>query len=439
MSALAHQGKLPFRFILLWATKSISVGMSAVLMMQFTFYATDVVGLDAGFVGILMLTSKLLDAAIGLVVGFLVDRTHTRWGKGRPYDLFLIPMWICVVLLFSAPEWNMTGKAIYVFAFYSLANAVLLTLLGGGESAYIGRAIPADHHRARLTSVSGVLVMLVCTVGSVILPLLMATWGTQPNGWRNISLAFAAPMCILGMLRFMTIKEKSVAIKAAKNETIGIREGMRLVLGNRYVFVLAPASLLCSLAQTISSIVATYYFTYIVGDLKMMSYIGMIGIISPLVLLLFPLAIRTIGGMNFVRIGLVLAIVGNLLKLLDLTSIPVLIISQLLSNTGLSSLLMMQGYFLLQSIDYGEQIQGKRVEGLSAAINGLYSKIGAGLASVLIGGLMGVAGYVNLASQQPSPVIQTIVALYSWIPAVLCVLMLITVHFYDLDKKQIVH
>jgi len=434
MNPVKNNEKLPFGFIPLWASKSISVGMSGLLMMQFTFYATDVVGLDTGLVGALLLLVKLLDAAIGLVVGFLVDKTHTRLGKGRPYELFLIPMWACIVLLFSTPDFGMAGKIIYVFAFYSLGNGIFATLLGGGEVAYLGRAVQSDHQRAKVTSVSGVLVMLICTIGSVILPQLMATWGTQTGGWQKIALAYALPMCVIGMLRFINIKEKPTRSTSANNQVMRVKEGLSLIFRNKYVFVLAPAALLCNLTQTTSAIVATYYFTYIIKDLGLMSYVSMIGLITPLVLLLFPVAIRTIGGMNFVRIGLILGVVGNLLKLIDLTNVPLLVISQLLANTGLSTLTMMQGYFVLQSIDYGERKFGKRVEGLSSAVNGLYAKVGAGLASVMIGGLMSLAGYVNLDSRQPAAALNTIIALYSWIPAVLCVLMLITVHFYDLEK-----
>jgi len=80
--------KLSFGFIPLWASKSISAGMSGMLMMQFTFYATDVVGLDTGMVGVLLLLVKLLEAAIGLVVGFMVDKTNTRLGKADRMNSF---------------------------------------------------------------------------------------------------------------------------------------------------------------------------------------------------------------------------------------------------------------------------------------------------------------------------------------------------------------
>jgi len=143
--------------------------------MQFTFYATEVVGLDMGIVGILLMVSKLLDAVSGLAVGFLVDRANSRLGKGRSYELFLVPMWFCVVLLFSTPDFGMVGKAVYVFSFYSLVNTVFHTLLSGGETAYLGRAVQDDHQRARVTSMTAVLVMLACTVGSIILPQLMVS------------------------------------------------------------------------------------------------------------------------------------------------------------------------------------------------------------------------------------------------------------------------
>ena len=429
--------KLPFVFAPLWASKSISVGISALLIMQFTFYATETVGLSVGVIGTIIFLTKLLDAAIGVVVGFIVEKTNTRFGKGRFYDLFLIPMWLCIILIFSTPNFDMIGKIIYAFTFYALANAVFTALVNGGELAYMGRAIQNDHHRAQVTSVAGLLVMLVCTGGAILLPQLMASWGKEPGGWQLIAFVYAIPMCIIGMLRFFTIKEKPIESENTTQEkTIGIREGLNLIFNNKYVFVLAPAALLCNLTQTISVIVATYYFTYVIGNLGLMSFVSMLGLLAPLVLLLFPIALRTIGGMNFVRIGLMLASVGNLLKLIDLNSLPLLIASQLLANTGLSVFLMMQGYFVLQVIDYGEKKHGRRIDGLSSAVNGLYGKIGAGFASLLIGGLMGLAGYVNLSSQQSETAISAIIALYSWIPSILCVLILVTIHFYNLEKKM---
>ncbi|MCL1820291.1 MAG: MFS transporter [Oscillospiraceae bacterium] len=428
--------KLKFNFILRWSSTSVSMGMSGMLMMHFAFYATDTVGLDPGLVGVLILVSRLLDAAIGIIAGFVVDRTRTRFGKGRHYDLFLLPMWFCVVLLFSTPDFGMTGRIIYVFAFYSLATSVLTTLAHSGQTAYMGRAIPDDHDRAKVTSVSAVLVMLVCSIGSIAFPQLMTVLGSQHGGWRVISLVYALPMCAIGVLRFFTVKEKQLNGDSDENQRIGAKEGLRVIFRNKYIFILAAAGMLCNITMTVTSTVTTYFFTYIIGDLGLMSFVGIVGFASPLVLLMFPAAIRTIGGMNFVRIGLVLAIAGNLIKLISIKNIPLLVAAQLFANIGLSAFMMMTGYFLLQVIDHGERKFGKRVEGLSSAVSGLFGKIGGGLASLLVGGLMGLAGYVNLSAEQPAAALNAVTALYSWIPAVFCTLILISLHFYDLDKKR---
>ena len=401
--------------------------------MYFTFYATEIVGLDIGVVGILIAATKVLEAAFSLMVGFIVDKTNTRFGKGRPYSLFLLPMWLSVIFLFSTPDLSMTGRTIYVFALYCLVNAVFNTLLVGGESAYMSRAITEYRHRAQVTSVSAVLVMLICATGGILMPQLMATWGTQPGGWGKIAIVYGLPMCAVGMLRFFFIKEKDDGTTV--NSTIKIKTNLRNVMRNKYIFILAPATALCLLVQTISSIVGTYYFTYIIGDLALMSYAGMIGLASPLLLLLFPAATRTIGGMNFIRIGLALAVIGSLIKLINPSNLALVITSQLLGNLGLTSLLMMGGYFALQCIDYGEQKTGSRAEGLTSAVSGLFGRVAAGLASVLVGTAMGVAGYVNNAAQQIPQAENMIIALYSWIPAVLCAIILVILHFYDLDCK----
>jgi GPH family glycoside/pentoside/hexuronide:cation symporter len=167
----------------------------------------------------------------------------------------------------------------------------------------------------------------------------------------------------------------------------------------------------------------------------MMSYMGAVGLATPLVLLWFPRAIRTMGGTRFVRAGVALAFVGNLIRLIAPAHIPLLVFGQLLSNTGLLVFTMMQGFFLLQVVSHSAQKTKIRMEGLTAAVSGLCGKIGAGLASVLMGGLMGLAGYSAAAHEQAPSAISMIIALFTWVPAILCALLYVTLCFYDLDRK----
>ena len=95
-----------------WSTRGFALGVNSLLLMQVTFYATEYAGLSAGLVGTLLLISKLFDGLTDLVAGFIIDKPNTRWGKARPYELFLIPTWILTVMLFSTPStWGTAGKA----------------------------------------------------------------------------------------------------------------------------------------------------------------------------------------------------------------------------------------------------------------------------------------------------------------------------------------
>lgn len=210
---------------------------------------------------------------------------------------------------------------------------------------------------------------------------------------------------------------------------------MNCLVQNKYIFILAGAMLLCQVATNIASSVQTYYFTYIVGDLAIMSVIGMLGLIGPFILILFPIALRKIGGMNFVKIGLIAAMIGSVLKFFAGASLPLLIVGGFFAGIGTTILMMIGGVFVIQCMDYGEWKTGKRVEGVLNCVTGFASKLGTGIASGLVGLIMGCAGYVGGAAQQSATANMSIVLCYSLIPAILCVAMLVLLHFYDLEKK----
>lgn len=97
------EGKLPFGTTPAWSSRSISVAVGIVLLGQVSFYATESVGLSAAIVGTILAISKAFDAVTDLVSGFIVDRTRSKLGKGRPYELFIVPFWLCIVAFFSTP------------------------------------------------------------------------------------------------------------------------------------------------------------------------------------------------------------------------------------------------------------------------------------------------------------------------------------------------
>ncbi|GHU92638.1 hypothetical protein FACS189479_02220 [Spirochaetia bacterium] len=430
------EDRLPRGYIPAWATRSISLAVNTMLLMQVTYYATEVVGLGAAVVGTLLLAARLFDGVTDFGVGFIIDRTKTRFGKARPYELAIIPLWLCTILLYSTPNIGNTGKMIYFFVFYSLISAVCATILYGSEAVYLGRSLSGNVRRAKVLALSGLFVMIISAVCSMFLPRLMALWGDEPGGWTRISLVYGIPLGIIGLVRFIFIKETNVDEAAeSRGGKMRLGEIFRALVKNKYIFIFSTVVLITNIINSMTSGVTAYFFTYIIGDLSLMGVIAMLGLFTPFVLLLFPLAMKKIGGTNFVRIGFFMALIGNVLKFIGGTNLPLIITGSLLAGVGANFVLMMSGLFYLDCMDYGEWKTGKRLEGVLNSVGSFASKLGGGVAAAAVGFFMSAAGYDGAAAIQPAAALSSITALFSIIPAVLCAILLIMMRFYDLDKK----
>lgn len=422
------------RYFLAWSSRGVSLGVNAILLMQITYYATEYVGLSAGIVGTMLLVSKIFDGLTDLAAGFIVDKTNTRWGRARPYELFLIPTWILTIMLFSTPNIGKTGQAFYIFVMYLLINAVCITFLNASEAVFLSRSAKDESLMAKTLSFAGIASMIFPAIVSIILPILMANWGNQPGGWTKIMLVFGVPFTIIGICRFLFVKE--LPVEGDTEVKITLKESLHALSKNKYIFIISSAALFANLAINVVAAVQTYYFTYIMGDLALMSVVGMLGILTPFILILFPVALQKIGGMNFVKLGLVVAAVGNLIKYFAGTNLTLIMIGSLFSNLGSSLVLLVGSIFVIQCMDYGEWKTGIRVEGMVNSVFGFASKVGVGLASGLVGLVMGLSGYVGGAATQTSSAVSAIVNLYSLIPAIICILMIVVLQFYNLEKME---
>jgi len=93
--------------------------------MYLLFFYTDIFGIPAAVVGTMFLVTRIGDAAFDPFVGILADRTNTRWGKFRPYLLWMaFPFGVIGVLMFTTPEISVGGKIIYAYVTYSLMMIV---------------------------------------------------------------------------------------------------------------------------------------------------------------------------------------------------------------------------------------------------------------------------------------------------------------------------
>ena len=429
-----RRAKLPRGYLPAWSTRGVSLAVSMILLMQIVFFATESLRMDAAFVGALLLASRVFDGFTDLIAGFFIDRTRTRFGKGRPYELMIVPIWIFLIMLFSAsPEWSAPVKAAYLLVLYSLITGLFQTFMATAEGVFMHRSLKEGELQAKVAAITGLIVMLFGAVASTLLPRLMNTWGKEPGGWTKIALVYGVPMTVIGLGRFFFIKETEAP--DTKEQQFGLIEGLKIMVKSKYVFIFAGASLLVNIVNNMSSTMGSYYFTYVIGNLDLMSIMGISSLLAPFFLLLFPLAMRTIGGMGFIRIGLIVAALGNLIKLFAPTNLAVVVIGTMLSGIGANTLTMISGIFIIECMDHLEWKSGKRLEGMAGIVPNLAGKVGSGIGPAIAGLLLSFSGYAAGAAVQTDAALQSIIALYSWIPAVMCAVSLVIACFYDLDKK----
>lgn len=162
--------KIPKRIFFGWPTRTLAVSMTGVLIGYVTFFATDFMGIPAATAGMIFMISKIFDGFTDIVAGYLIDRTKTKWGKGRPYELAVVGYMIALALIFLAPEMGRTASCIYLFIMYSLVNSVFMTLLNCCDSVYLANALQDQSQSVSIYAFTGFISLVFTMVTSMIMP-----------------------------------------------------------------------------------------------------------------------------------------------------------------------------------------------------------------------------------------------------------------------------
>lgn len=429
--------RMPLWYPLAWSTRGISAGLAAVLMMQITYYCTDILGLNAAVIGSLFLVSKIIDAFTDIAFGYILDKTHTRFGKARPYEVFIIFEWLFMVLMFNAPSLSTTGQYIWIFIMYVIVNAVCATALGGIDSVYQARVFTTHQNQITAMSVNGFVVMFVSIVFNIWFPSWLADAGRTQAGWTALMIPLGIALSIIGILRFLICKEavKDDAPTDAKSpeNNRSLKETLQILSKNKYMFIIVALMFLTFWVNNMSA-ATTYYFKYIVGDIALQGTLAMTSMIVVPALVVFPMLSSKIGTTNILRGCLFLGAAGMLIRTIGGTNITTLVVGSLMFGIGTLPISMMINTYIIDCIDYGEWTTGVRVEGLVASVINFASKVGNGVALGAVGFIMGIAGYDGLAEVQTASANASIVFLYNILPFVLFAIMFVLSLFYKVDE-----
>lgn len=419
----------------IWSLRTFSTLACAGVIGYVTFYGTNMLGIPAGTVGLIIMISKLFDAVTDITAGVLVDRTRTKWGKGRPYELSVIGLWISTVLMYACPDLGMTGKCIWLFVWYTVLNDVFFTLLNAAEPVYMMRAIPNRQDMEKTASLNGIASIIGTLIVAFIYPLLMATLGSTKTGWTIMAAIFAVPLTIVGILRFLFIPEVKM-VETEKTGKLTLSEIKAGLTSNKYIYLYILLIIVVNLFTGMNN-QGTYYFTYIVKNQALMSLASLPSMITPFLLLFFPMLLKKYSVVGVSKVCAVIGIIGNIIKHFAGANMALIVAGGFAATIGLLPLSAFAVILLTDTVDYNEFKTGVRIEGLYSSMGSFGQKIGLAFASVLTGFLLDMSGFIssNTASQ-PDSAIEMIRVTFGILPAIVMALILVVLIFFDLEKKM---
>lgn len=427
-----------------WSSRLVSSTVTNLLFTSYlSFYATDVLGMSLTLVATVMLVTKLFDGVTDLIAGFIVDNTHTRFGKARPYDWCIPFVALFTILTFSAPSAPPVVQAVYIGVMYVLTSAVFGTLLGASDNVYLLRAFPKEAERNSVYAICTVFGQIVSLIVGVLVPKWLDAAGVSQSAWTRVIMLVIIPLTIFGMIRFFAIKEVIVDEPAEKSEKkdkkqgVGFKDGIKAIGENPYIIILTLAIFIIVIASGFLNTAASYYFIYFVGDLGKMSIIAVSSFASLIMLVLFvPLANR-FGKGRIMKVSLLVAVIGGIIRWVGGTNLLTMGIGLSMTMFGIMPATVYFPLFLFDIMDYSEWKTGKRVEGVLSVFPNFALKVAGGLSVSLGGFVMGAAGYVGGQETQTESAMRAIDLTFNALPTIcLAVMAAVMIVFYNLDKRM---
>ncbi len=414
------------------------VGSMAVisnLVGQITFFYTDKIGLSASLAGSALLIAKIADAFTDLIMGYIVDKTNTKYGKARPWLLWMVlPVLFGVAVLLCMPA-GLSDSTKFIYAIVSnvIASAIISTAISVPYACLLNYRTESQLERTKM-NVSRTIVnyMFGMFFSVAFIPLTNLLGGTQYS-WIMLGMAMAAIGAILLMVTFFSTKE--ITTKTAPHE-INFKEDVKSLFTNKYWVIMTLAQLVANINYSLAGATGVYYAKWIFGDESLVGVMGIIGFVPAILGFLFisPL-VKQFGTTKVVIGGLALGIAGSVGKmLLPYNFIAVCVFGGLVSLSTMP--FMMVGMVLVSNVaDFEEWRSGKKIVGLVNSASSFGAKVGSGVGAGLIGWVLSAGGYDGSASAQTESAMISILGISTWIPAALVVALFVLILLFDIDKK----
>ncbi len=399
-------------------------------------YLTNTIGLSAGIVGTLIAVSKLFDGFTDIFFGAMIDKTHSKLGKARPWMLYgYIGCAITLAAIFAVPVgWGATAQYTWFFIAYTLLNGVFYTANNIAYSALTSLVTKNSKERVQMGSYRFIFAFATSLLIQSVTIGFVAGLGGGAGAWRTVAIIYAVIGLVINTVSALSVKELSEEELREGEETkkeeekYGLAEAFKLLVANKFYLMICGVYILQQLyGAMINS--GIYYMTYVLKNENLYGVFSWAINIPLIIALIFtPALVGKWKGMYKLNVrGYIIAVIGRALVVLAgyLGSVPLMLLFTALAALGQGPWQGDMNAVIASCSEYTFLTKGKRVDGTMYSCTSLGVKIGGGLGTAIAGWLLEFSKFDGRLAVQPDSCIDMLHIMYLWIPLVIDVIILL--------------
>ena len=409
-------------------------------------YLTDTIGLASGIVGTLIALSKLFDGFTDIFFGSMIDKTHSRLGKARPWMLYgYIGCAVTLVACFAIPtSLGKTAQYAWFFIAYTLLNGVFYTANNIAYSALTSLVTKNSKERVQMGSCrfifafSTSLLIQAITVGFV------EKCGGDAAAWRLVAIIYAAIGLIVNTISALSVKELpeeelNEGEQAGEAEKYGLVQAFKLLVKNKFYLMICGTYILQQLYSAMIG-AGIYYMTWVLKNKNLFGQFAWAVNIPLIIALIFtPTLVGKWNGMYKLNVrGYMLATVGRALVVVAgyMGSVPLMILFTAVAALGQGPWQGDMNAVIASCSEYTYLTQGKHVDGTMYSCTSLGIKIGGGIGTAVVGWLLEFSGYVGTNATQPQSALSMMQFIYLWLQFVFDLLITIVLSQMNVEETN---
>ncbi len=436
--------KLPVWTKIAYGSGDLGTAITAALRAFFLlFFLTDVARLSPAAAGTILLINRLWDAINDPVVGWLSDRTATRWGRRRPWIVIgAIPFGLLFFMIWLVPPFGQTGLFIY-YVVIALLLDTAYTVINVPYTSLTPELTRDYDERTSLNSYRAAFSIGGALVAAVVHPIIVGQFDDIRMGYMVSGFIWATISTIPCFIVFFATKERPESVESAKHDSIPLLQQIKIAFANKpYRYVIA-LYLFSWLALQLISTVLIYYLTYYIGAPDQLPLVLLAIQGTAFVFLFIWTAVSRRLDKRFVYMIGATIWLAALIALYFITPATKYLILPLsvMAGAGAAVAYLIPWSMMPDVIEFDELTTGLRREGIFYGFMVFLQKTSIAVAIFLVGRGLSLAGYITpseavQAPVQPERALETIRLFIGPVPAVILAISLIVVYFYPISRQR---